>query len=231
MNNTLKQLLCVTGFIFLYGWLINFEEITGVLKQGLGFSIMCFGIIMAIGVFFPLSINVTDKVICIFWAGAFFVTGASLHGGGMTWAILACSIYLIIMACYFSPIIESRTCCLMISSGITLFIIGILLIAIVERSPALKAIDHPTEKPYVEDKYEYDCIWDLYVTKWGKKPGTDYCHEFYLGRVSGALETSKINAKQMMEEWERKNTNYTLLNKDDLILGKNIIFVRRASKN
>lgn len=227
MNKTLKQLLCVTGFIFLYGWLINFEEITNVLKQGLGFSIMCFGIIMAIGVFFPLSINVTDKIICIFWAGAFFVTGASLHGGGMTWAILACSIYLIIMACYFSPLIEDGTCGLMIAAGVVLFVIGILLVAAVERYPALKAFDQPTEKPDKENNYEYDCIWSLCVTSWGKKPGTNYGHKFLFGTVTGTLEEAKAKAKQMMEEWESKNTNYTLLNKDDLIFGDNIVFVEK----
>jgi hypothetical protein len=135
------------------------------------------------------------------------------------------------MTCYFSPLIETKTCGLMITFGTILFVIGILLIAAVERSSVLKAIDQPTQKPYVEDKYEYeyDCTWDLYVTSWGKKPGTDYCREFYLGRTYGSLEDSKANAKQMMNEWEIKNTNYTLLNKNDLIVGKNLIFVKSTN--
>jgi len=225
MNKVLKQSLFVVSSIFLFGWMFNNPEISGVLKEGIGMTIMCAGIIMGICVFFPISINMVDKIISIFWAGALIVCGAALHKAGITWAILSFAIYLIAVSIYFSPLIEAKTLGIIITTGISAFVVGIFLIILSETSPLYKSIDQPTEKPYVEDKYEYPCEWSLWVTK--NKKHTDYCWEFSFGKITGTLESARETAKQMMEEWESKNPNYTLLNKDNLIEGKNIVFVKK----
>ena len=233
MNKYLEYIIpeiAIVSWIFLFGWICNFSEITNVLEHDIGFIIMCFGLVWFIGALGRIFFFTKYLVFSLINSFSVIIFGIMLHFIGLPLAFIITAGFLYFIFAKFCHFIDDQQTFIVIISSLFLIGFPLLIIGTSTNSKYLSGTQQfDTSDKTRQEKYDNDPngIWGInfyyfYVDEGFPSEHIDQHPQKIKGTKQQVQEqASKISSEMLKEKKAVTKTELFRIDKsgDDLMGG------------